>query len=206
MLWIRVFLLPGALLGGIVTSATRNSAGCGNALPAGYFAGGSTRITQHFSASAGDTTHEITLPASYDIDAPSPLLLFFHGWGGNFNQPCNAGQATGGFCRQTAPDRGWITLTLTGIGANAAAGSRANSWNTGFSTGSPVRLSPAPGAPLLTDCGTNQGPDGHTCGSRAHDYCYADCDGQCADNCWWTTCQAAHPQSNTNPEPMAPHS
>ena len=64
-----------------------------------------------------------------------------------------------------ANDAGFVTASLTGVGPTWGA-----SWNAVGSAASP-------------------GPAGPTCSSGATDYCYDDCDGACADNCWWTTCK-----------------
>lgn len=104
--------------------------------------------------------HTLRIPSNYDSSTPAPLLLYFHGWGANGSQ-CSD------YCELAADDYGFIAAGVTGAGPAGWS-----SWNGAGTTGSP-------------------GSDGATCAPGTTGYCnrYVSCGGDCADNCWWTTCE-----------------
>jgi dienelactone hydrolase len=64
--------------------------------------------------------HTFTIPANYSSEVPTPLLIYFHGWGGDHKE-------CGNLCRQ-ASEHGFITAALSGI---------EQSWNGVGTTDSP---------------------------------------------------------------------
>jgi len=114
-------------------------------------------------------THRLTIPSNYAIDEnlPSPMFLYFHGWGENH-------KSCGKRCQSDGADRGFISVAMTGYGPN-----NFNSWKHGGSS-----------SPTDQWQKENLGP---TCKKNtSDDYCnkYSNSGCNCseADNCWWTTC------------------
>jgi polyhydroxybutyrate depolymerase len=134
------------------------TAGCGAARHPGV----PGKTVDYVRAFAGENlTHRLALPPGYSASSPpAPLLLFFHGW-------MSDSGSCGALCDSDAPALGFITLSVQGMGA--IGGGSAPSWNGSGSVASP-------------------GSRGATCQPDATSYCYDDCAGACADNCWWTTC------------------
>ena len=100
-------------------------------MPSQYSPGASTTDVQYVDNGAGTSeslAFKLTLPADYDESTPSPLMLYFHGWGGSHTE-------CGSFCTSEAADVGFITVSLTGLG-----GSGWSSWNGFGSTASPGPL------------------------------------------------------------------
>lgn len=57
-----------------------------------------------------ELTHRLTLPNDYDpMGTPPPLMLFFHGWGGNY-------KSCGDRCDTDAPEKGFVSVSMTGYG------------------------------------------------------------------------------------------
>jgi len=57
-------------------------------------------------------THRLTLPNDYDGKSPSPLMLYFHGWGGNHD-------ACGERCVVDAAEKGFVSVSMTGYGKSS---------------------------------------------------------------------------------------
>ena len=53
--------------------------------------GEETAFELAFSGNDETYRHSLGLPADYDPSVPTPLLLYFHGWGGNFRECGNQG-------------------------------------------------------------------------------------------------------------------
>ena len=137
--------------------AVAQTPGCGNARHPGT-AGRTVRYNRTFEGMV--LTHTLTLPQSYNTSVPSAMLLFFHGWGADAT-------SCGALCDKDAPEAGFITLSMQGIGTTN--GNSVPSWNGSGSVASP-------------------GSRGATCEVNATNNCYDDCGSLCTDNCWWTTC------------------
>jgi len=107
--------------------------------------------------------HRLTIPINYskDQNSPSPVLLYFHGWGGDYT-------SCGKRCQSEAADRGFVSVAMTGYGPK-----NYNSWRHGGSASSP-----GPKGPTCTT----------TVRSYCDKYSNSGCDCSNADNCWWTTC------------------
>lgn len=108
-------------------------------------------------------THRLYLPNNYDdaTNSPPPLILHFHGWGGNQN-------SCGGACSDMALQKGFVVVTMTGYGPN-----NYNSWKIG---GSADTLNP-----LGPTCAPNTN-------GYCNQYKQSGCNCNLANNCWWTTC------------------
>jgi len=146
--------------------AVRPSLGCASTSDTGLGSDLTPGESMEFTRTVPGTqqrTHSLTIPNNYGKveTSPSPLLLFFHGWGGNHKE-------CGPRCNSLAADRGFVSVALTGYGpANYA------SWNHGGSSSSPG----SEGA-TCTSTTTNY----------CNKYSSSGCDCETADNCWWTTC------------------
>lgn len=71
----------------------------------------------------------------------------------------------GPYCFKNGTAAGFAVIAMQGIGPLGFG-----SWNGSGSVASP-------------------GSRGPTCAANATNFCYDDCNGECRDNCWWTTCQ-----------------
>mmetsp|Transcript_24482 Transcript_24482/g.48810 ORF Transcript_24482/g.48810 Transcript_24482/m.48810 type:complete len:622 (+) Transcript_24482:134-1999(+) len=168
-------------LGLNLCSATQLSPGCFSSVDLPHSA--LDQWSEKVSFGGSEYTHRYSLPGIYSHDdedpAPVPLLLFFHGWGGD-SSDCSS------TCRE-ASDRGYATVSLTGIGSEYG---ELNSWNGFGSTQSSTNSAPAleMNAPEVI-CGAPEEND-RTCNVDAYEVgCYEDCSERCADGCWWTTCK-----------------
>jgi poly(3-hydroxybutyrate) depolymerase len=117
------------------------------------------------------TPYRLSLPASY---APtirgSPLLLYFHGWGSDHIVGYAAKIHSWG------QSHGLVVASPRGFADGRFADGRGKHWSSW--NGSGTVASP--------------GQDGRTCydpNSTFAALCYEASCGQCADSCWWTTCE-----------------
>jgi len=140
------------------------SAGCGSASPAPH---DGTYTLMH----AGNArSYGLRLPANYDPRRPAPLVLAFHGWGGNESEfladPTVAAESS---------RRGYVLAAPRGLGEGAPDAAR-NSWTfRGSATG--VIGAGAAATPI---CDASITPD----------YSYRSCHPATARNtCSWTQCQ-----------------
>jgi len=146
--------------------AVRPSPGCDSDPETGLGSGLNPGESNDFTRNVPGTqsrTHRLTIPDNYGTidNPPSPLVLYFHGWGGNH-------RSCGSRCESDAASRGFISVSLTGYGPT-----NWNSWNFGGSSSSP-----GPQGPTCT-----QQTNGY-----CDEYSNSGCDCSTADNCWWTTC------------------
>lgn len=108
-------------------------------------------------------THKLTLPTNYDSETPSPLIMYFHGWGGSY-------ESCGDNCSVEAASEGFAVVAMTGYGQPDY-----NSWKVGGSNGEGGPFGPTCEDDAIDYCsnyGERQG---------------CDCDAT-NDNCSWTTC------------------
>jgi len=105
------------------------------------------------------STYRLTLPADYSHGTAWPLLLSFHGWGGDHTS--SARYSTHGL------SAGYVVAAPRGY--DDGWGDGWPSWNGAGTTASP-------------------GSAGPTC-TGSFDYCYPSCGSSCSDDCWWTTCE-----------------
>jgi len=123
---------------------------------------------------------------------PVPLVLFFHGYGGKPNDYNDQ--------LKYFTSNGMMTAALTGMGGNDVS----TSWN-GFGSASSSSDRPTCNSDDVY-CNAEGGKDDYDY-YNYNNYdngdvnlfddnnndkkcnCYDDCNGGCADNCWWTTCK-----------------
>jgi polyhydroxybutyrate depolymerase len=112
-------------------------------------------------------TYRIHVPGDYDASKPAPLVLLFHGWGGNEDE-----FLSDRILRHESDQRGYIVVAPRGLGSGEPDNSN-NSWS--FS-GSTTGVDGASNA--ICD-------DGET-----PDYSYRSCANVKQNSCSWTQCQA----------------
>ena len=113
-------------------------------------------------------TFRVHVPRGYDSSTPTPLVTYFHGWGGNENEIIGNRKV-----RSESDKRGYIVVAPRGLGSGAPDNSN-NSWT--FS-GSDTGLA---------------GDEGAICDdSITPDYSYPSCrdEGIAQNTCSWTHCQ-----------------
>ena len=177
------------------------SCGCSSGLTSREARAGRTYVRELVVGSNPPTRYEVRLPSDYSPDRPGgyPLLVYLHGWGGNYRSLPSS------FARH-AKDNGYLVVTPTGYGDGGR-----NSWN-GFRSARLPSCSVSDGY-TETDCDANAPGGPSTCVDRDNsglDYCYTSCQdqhGNCPkwdgivgpDNtwgsefsgdytCYWTTC------------------
>jgi poly(3-hydroxybutyrate) depolymerase len=143
------------------------SAGCG---AAGWHSG--TYTMDHRGVAR---TFRVHIPQGFNNDVPAPLVLVFHGWGGDEDEFLGAGPVTA-----LADQRGYLLVAPRGLGSGEPDHGN-NSWTfRGSATG-------------LDGDGRNEavvGDTNATCDdSKTPDYSYASCATVKANACSWTHCQ-----------------
>jgi len=120
-------------------------------------------------------TFRVHVPAGFKNDSPAPLVLIFHGWGGDENEFL-------GFERVTslADQRGYILVAPRGLGSAAPDNSK-NSWTfSGSATGvdgGGIHKEAQGDSNAICDAGTTP------------DYSYVSCENIKQNSCSWTHCQ-----------------
>ncbi len=132
--------------------------GCGLAPPAsGSFS---------FDHDGVARTYALQVPEGYDPDVPAPLILAFHGWGGDEREYLRSAVVT-----DESAARGYLLVVPRGLGSGAPD-QALNAWSF---RGSTSGLG-GDGAPICDD-------------ARTGDYTYASCEGVAVNGCSWTHCQ-----------------
>ena len=118
----------------------------------------------------------VVVPDSHDANTPAPLVLAFHGWGGNEDEFLNNNTVI-----TESEARGYIVVAPRGLGA----GPPDNSWASWAFSGSTTGLD---------GDGINATVSGDTpdiCDDESTtDYDYPSCEGVADNGCSWTHCQA----------------
>lgn len=152
-------------------AAALPSRGCGKSLSSGNYTLSHAGVTRHY---------RLFVPTGYRANTASPLVVAFHGWGGNENE--FLGNAS---VRAASNRHGYIVVAPRGLGAGAPDRSY-NSWTfSGSSTG-------------LDGDGLNPAVSGDTdaiCDARSTpDYRYPSCKNPArpvaSNTCSWTQCRA----------------
>jgi polyhydroxybutyrate depolymerase len=163
-------LLVISMLVPTLAAAITRSAGCGKTL-----ASGSYRMIDQDAA----RTYRVFVPSGYEPDTAYPLVMLFHGWGGDENEFLADPNVT-----LLADQRGYIVVAPQGLGSAPPDSSR-NSWSfRGSTTGlagaseDDARHSPATMAMAVCDS------------ARTADYTYPSCRTIARNTCSWTQCQA----------------
>jgi len=116
----------------------------------------------------------VHVPAGYDPQSPGPLIVAFHGWGGNNAEFLQHASVT-----RELDERGYILLAPVGLGPEEGNGFPASCSFSGSTTG-------------LDGDGVNPQATGATeaiCNdARTTDYTYPSCSGVAENGCSWTQC------------------
>lgn len=159
---MTAMLAAGLALASAPLGAQTASPGCGSvALPSGVYQMADGALTRTF---------RVEVPDGYDGSAPLPVILVFHGWGGDENSILGDAVVT-----ETASAEGYILVAPRGVGSEGGDDNY-NSWTfRGSATGL-------------------DGGGGKICDDEATgDYHYASCGplgtGVAQNSCSWTQCQ-----------------
>lgn len=119
--------------------------------------------------------YRVYVPESYKPGQPSPLLLWFHGWGGNENELIADPSV-----RALADQHGYILVTPRGLGGGEPD-NKFSSWSfSGSNTGlDGDGLNPNVAGDSEAICDTDITPD----------YIYPSCKESATTTCAWTHCQ-----------------
>lgn len=118
-----------------------------------------------------ERSFRLSVPESYTATTPFPLVMMFHGWGGDENE-----FFYDEIIQEEAGERGYILVAPTGLGSGAPDHSL-NSWSfRGSTTG--------------LDGDGGEDVSSSICDYRAtSDYNYPSCAGVAQNSCGWTQCQ-----------------
>ena len=167
-LFARCGLVALAMLAPAIGSAAGRPAGCGRALPSG---------TYRMADQDVERTYRVLVPTHYSPRTAYPLVMVFHGWGGDENEFLNDEGVV-----SLARKRGYIVVAPRGLGSAGADANR-NSWSfrgstTGLAGNGEDDLASAP-------------TPGSTCDvAGTRNYTYPSCSGIARNTCSWTQCQA----------------
>jgi poly(3-hydroxybutyrate) depolymerase len=166
----RCWLLSMTILAPTWGAGATASSGCGNTLASGVYQMTDQNVTR---------TYRIFLPSGYKPSVPYPVVMVFHGWGGDENEFLGDNNVT-----TLAERRGYIVVAPRGVGS-AGPDSNRNSWSfRGSTTGL---------------AGTTGDGDSRTTGTAAAAICnvartpnftYPSCKSVARNTCSWTQCQA----------------
>jgi len=174
----RHIMLPSAsltaiLIGVLVLTSVDASPGCGKVSPwpRGILSGGTVEVPGGAGPSREPLVRSyfVRVPEGYDPNHRHPLLLFFHGWGGDAKTIAENDELG-----TLGSQEGLIVVHAVGMADVSPSWGEAPSFTWGSWNGSGTVASP--------------GPDGPICAPSADATpCYNSC-GHCRDHCWWTTC------------------
>jgi polyhydroxybutyrate depolymerase len=169
-LFIRSCLIAIAALAPALGDAGTRSPGCGRALASG---------TYHMVDQNVTRSYRVQVPSRYEPGTAHPLVVVFHGWGGDENE-----FLTDEVVSSLADQRGYVVAAPRGLGSVSPDSNR-NSWSfrgstTGIAGAVEDVATSTPKAP--------RGPICDTAGTR--NYTYRSCRGAARSTCSWTQCQA----------------
>jgi polyhydroxybutyrate depolymerase len=125
-------------------------------------------------------TYRVFVPSGYKAATSYPLVMVFHGWGGDENEFLGDNSVT-----TLADQRGYIVVAPRGLGSAAPDANR-NSWSfRGSTTGLAGTTEdgaspPKPGSTAAAICNA----------ARTPDFTYPSCRHIARNTCPWTQCQA----------------
>jgi len=156
----RRCLLAIAMLAPTLGGAVTPSPGCGKTLASGKY-----QMTDQNVIRA----YRVFVPSSYRPSTAYPLVMVFHGWGGNENEFLGDKNVT-----TLADQRGYIVVAPRGLGS-ASPDSNPNSWSFRGST-----------------TGLSETSEGGAICDPAHtpNFTYPSCKNIARNTCSWTQCQA----------------
>jgi len=134
--------------------------------PSGCEASGWTSGRYDMDHGGVERTFRVHVPEGYDPANPAPLVVAFHGWGGDGTEFVGSSVVTG-----QADERGYVVIAPVGLGS----GQPDQSWNSWSFRGSTTGIG-GDGEPICDDAATT-------------DYDYDSCDGVSENGCSWTHCQ-----------------
>jgi polyhydroxybutyrate depolymerase len=166
----RWWLLALTMMASSWNAAATPSAGCGQTLASGTY-----RMTNQ----SVNRTYRVFVPSRYRRGTAFPLVMVFHGWGGDENE--FLGDNT---VRALADRRGYIVVAPRGLGS-ATPDSKRNSWSfRGSTTGlAGTAADGAPSAPVTSGAAICDA-------TRTPNYSYPSCKNVARNTCSWTQCQA----------------
>ncbi len=164
----RLALIAVAGMAPALGVAASPSAGCaGQTLASGTYQLADQGVTRRY---------RIHVPSRYSPGVALPLVVVFHGWGGDENE--FLGEAG---VESLADERGYIVVAPRGLGSGDPD-SRRNSWSFRGST---------TGVAAAGERGAGTGAAAAVCDPlRTQDYRYPSCTGIARSTCSWTQCQA----------------
>jgi polyhydroxybutyrate depolymerase len=166
----RCCLLAMTMLAPTLGWALTPSAGCGKTLATGSYQMANQNVTR---------TYRIYVPSGYMPRTPFPLVMVFHGWGGDENEFLDDKNV-----RRLADQRGYIVVAPRGLGSGAPDSNR-NSWSfRGSTTGIAGTMENAASRTLDSAAGAICDP------TRTANYTYPSCKNVARNTCSWTQCQA----------------
>jgi poly(3-hydroxybutyrate) depolymerase len=146
------------------------SSGCGKTLASGVYRMTDQNLTR---------TYRLFLPSDYKPGISHPLVMVFHGWGGDENEFLGDSNVT-----TLADQRGYIVVAARGLGS-AAPDSNQNSWSfrgstTGLAGTTKDGASFSTGTAAAAICNA----------ARTPNFTYQSCKNVARNTCSWTQCQA----------------
>jgi poly(3-hydroxybutyrate) depolymerase len=150
--------------------AATPSSGCAKTLASGTYQMTDQNLTR---------TYRVFVPSRYKPDTAYPLVVVFHGWGGDENEFLGDKNVT-----TLADERGYIVVAPRGLGS-AAPDSNPNSWSfrgstTGLAGTNEDGVWHPPGAGAAAICDV----------ARTPNFTYPSCKNVARNTCSWTQCQA----------------
>jgi polyhydroxybutyrate depolymerase len=165
----RCCLFIVAMLAPTLEAAGAQSAGCGNRLASG---------TYQMTDQNETRTYRVFVPSGYKPGTAYPVVMVFHGWGGDENEFLRDRNVT-----TLADRRGYIVVAPRGLGSAAPDANR-NSWSF---RGSTTGLA-GPNEDVASD--TRETTAGAICDpARTPNYTYPSCKNLAHNTCSWTQCQ-----------------
>lgn len=165
----RCCLLTMTMLSPTLGVAVPSSRGCGKSLASGSYQMTDQNVTR---------TYRVFVPSGYKPGTAFPLVLVFHGWGGNENEFLGDNNVT-----TLANQRGYIVVAPLGLGSATPDSSR-NSWSfRGSTTGLAGPSENGASSTTGTTAGAICDP------ALTLNYTYPSCKNIARNTCSWTQCQ-----------------
>jgi len=166
----RCCLFAMAILAPTWGAGAAPSSGCGKTLASGVFQMTDQSVTR---------TYRVFLPSGYQPGIAHPMVMVFHGWGGDENEFLADDNV-----RTLAEQRGYIVVAPRGLGS-AGPDSNRNSWSfRGSTTG-------LAGAAEDSGSHTRSTAAAAICNAaRTPNFTYPSCKNIARNSCSWTQCQA----------------
>jgi poly(3-hydroxybutyrate) depolymerase len=169
----RCSLLAMTMLASPWTAAATPSSGCGKTLASGTYQMTDQHVTR---------TYRVFVPSRYRPGTPYPLVIVFHGWGGDENEFLGDPSVTG-----LADERGYLVVAARGLGSTRPD-DKPNSWSFRGSTTGLAGTDDLGGAHAAGAAATAAAA---ICDpARTPNFTYPSCKDVARNTCSWTQCQA----------------